>query len=234
MRIAAIGDLHFKARGNEEITPIFEGMAHEADLLILAGDLTDSGLPEEMEALLRTVREVALPIVAVLGNHDYEHDRPEELARMLISAGIRLLDGNTAQVEGVGFAGTKGFCGGFGERLIQPFGEPMIKEFVRVAIEESARLESGLAELQTPHKIAVLHYSPVRETLVGESPEIYAFLGTSWLADALDRKGADFAVHGHAHAGSPEGRTSRNIPVYNVSRFVRTRIGPRPYCLLQI
>ncbi len=234
MRIAAIGDLHFKAQGNEELISIIDRIEKEADLVVLAGDLTDSGLPEEMEALLGRFKAISLPVVAVLGNHDHEHDRADDLKCMMIEAGIQVLDGSTCQVGEVGFAGTKGFCGGFGERLIQPFGERMIKQFVQASIEESTRLGTGLAELTTPHKIAVLHYSPVRETLNGESPEIYPFLGTSWLGDVLDRNGADFAVHGHAHNGSPEGFTSRKVPVYNVSRFVRSRIGPKAYFLFEV
>lgn len=234
MRIAAVGDLHFKARGNEEIVSIIDSIEKEAEMLILAGDLTDSGLPEEMEALLGRMKILPFPVIAVLGNHDHEHDRAEELKGMLIEGGIQVLDGNTCQVEQVGFAGTKGFCGGFGQRLIQPFGERTIKQFVRVSIEESTRLGNGLAELTTPHKIAVLHYSPVKETLRGESPEIYPFLGTSLLEDTLDRNGADIAVHGHAHHGSPEGFTSRKIPVYNVSRFVRSRIGSQAYFLFEM
>lgn len=233
MRIAAIGDLHFKASGNEEIVSIFDDIEQHADLLILAGDLTDSGLPEEMVELLGCMKKIPLPIVGVVGNHDHEHDRADELKAMLIEGGIQLLDGSTFEVDGVGFAGTKGFCGGFGERLIQPFGERMIKRFVQVGIEESTRLGKGLAKLTTPRKVGVLHYSPVKETLAGEPLEIYPFLGTSWLGDMLDRNGADFAVHGHAHKGSPEGRTSRNIPVYNVSRFVQSRIGPKAYFLFE-
>lgn len=233
MRIAAVGDLHFRVSGNEEIVSILDGIKKEADVLVLAGDLTDSGIPEEMEALLGTVRHIPLPVIAVLGNHDYEHDRADDLIRMMTEAGIQVLDGSSFEFGEVGFAGTKGFCGGFGERLIQPFGERMIKQFVQVGIEESARLGNGLSKLTTPHKVAVLHYSPVNETLAGEPLEIYPFLGTSWLGEVLDRNGADFAVHGHAHQGSPEGRTARNIPVYNVSRFVRARTGPKAYLLFE-
>ncbi len=229
MRIAAIGDLHFRAQGNEELASVFDGIEKVADVLVLAGDLTDSGLPREMEALLATFRKAPFPVIAVLGNHDHEHDRSDELKQMLVEGGIQVLDGTTFQIEDVGFAGIKGFCGGFGERLIQPFGERMIKRFVNAGIEESTRLGTTLAELTTPHKVAVLHYSPVRETLLGESPEIYPFLGTSWLGDMLDRNGADLSVHGHAHNGSPEGLTRGGIPVYNVSRFVRSRIGPKAY-----
>ncbi len=234
MRIAAIGDLHFRTRDNEELESIFRRIEGEADVLLLAGDLTDSGLPAEMDALLNATGKIRLPIVAVLGNHDHENDRAEDLHRMMTDQGIHVLNGTTFEFSGVGFVGTKGFCGGFGPRVVQPFGERLIKQFVQGGIDESTRLKNGLAELKTSHKVALLHYSPAVETLSGEPPEIYAFLGTSWLGDAIDLHGADFALHGHAHQGSPEGRTPKDIPVYNVSRFVRQRISPRPYLLIEI
>ncbi len=234
MRIAAIGDLHFKKEGNEEQELIFDGIEREADVLIVAGDLTDTGLPQEMEAVLKRLRRIPLPILAVLGNHDHEHDCAGDLVRMMEEAGIKVLDGRSFQVNGVGFAGVKGFCGGFGERVVQPFGESLIKDFVQSGKEEAARLGKSLADLHTPRKVAVLHYSPVEGTLAGEPREIYAFLGACWLGDEIDRQGADFAVHGHAHGGSPEGRTPGNIPVYNVSRFVQSRTASRPFRLLQL
>lgn len=234
MRIAALGDLHCRTSGNEELKAVFDSLAAEAELVILAGDLTDTGLPQEMEALLDTLRGIRIPILAVLGNHDHEHDCPGDLIRMLEEGGIRVLDGSCAEVNGVGFAGVKGFCGGFGERVVQPFGERLIKQFVDEGKSEAARLGRSLADLHTPRKIAVLHYSPVEETLAGEPREIFAFLGACWLGDELDRNGADFAVHGHAHGGSPEGRTRQNIPVYNVSRFVQSRTASRAYRLFDV
>ncbi len=234
MRIAALGDLHYKTSGNEGLRAILDGVDGEADLLILAGDLTDTGLPQELEGLLERLNTIALPIVAVLGNHDYEHDRPGDLIRMLEEAGVRVLDGACTEVNGVGFAGVKGFCGGFGDRVVQPFGERLIKQFVDEGKAEAARLGRSLADLHTPRKIAVLHHSPVEETLMGEPREIFAFLGACWLGDELDRNGADFAVHGHAHGGSPEGKTRQNIPVYNVSRFVQSRTTSRPYRLFDV
>ncbi len=234
MRIAAVADLHFKTSRNDEQETILQGMESEADLLILAGDLTDTGLPQEMEALLARVENVRVPVVAVLGNHDHEHDLADELARMMRQKGVRFLDGTGFTLGDVGFAGVKGFCGGFGNRVIQPFGEQAIKQFVRAGVEEATRLGNSLADLKTRHKVAVLHYSPVDGTLGGEPREIYPFLGASWLGEALDRYGAEFAVHGHAHNGSPEGRTRKNIPVYNVSRFVQGRTGPRAYRVFEV
>lgn len=234
MKIAAVADLHFRKSGNEEVEAILGEMKEQAEALVLAGDLTDGGFPEEMGALLRALEKMPMPIVAVLGNHDHEHGQPEELSRMLREAGVRLLEGNACKVQEVGFAGTKGFCGGFGERLVQPFGEQIIKRFVQEGVDEAAHLGRGLAELEAPRKIAVLHYAPIESTLAGEPREIYAFLGTSWLGDALDRNGADLAVHGHAHQGSPQGRTARNIPVYNVSRFVLKRTSGRAYKLIEL
>lgn len=234
MKISAIGDIHFKKSGNEELKAIFREMEKESDLVVLAGDLTDTGLPEEMEALLACVEKTQKPLVAVIGNHDHENDKAEELTRMMVAKGVQVLDGNSYQVDEIGFTGVKGFCGGFGDRIIQPFGERMIKEFVHEGIEESLRLGKGLAQLSAKRKIAVLHYSPVEETLTGESRDIYPFLGTSWLADALDRYGANLAIHSHAHNGSPEGRTRQNIPVYNVSRFVLMRVSQRPYRIFEL
>lgn len=234
MKIAAIGDLHFKARGNEELISIFNEIEEEADVALLAGDLTDTGLPQEMEQLLETVGKLRFPVIAVLGNHDHENDRAEELVKMMAGSGIEVLDGSTFEAGDVGFAGIKGFCGGYGERLIQPFGERVIKQFVDACMTESVRLGEALSKLKTPHKIAILHFSPVRATLEGESLEIYPFLGTSWLGDALDNYGADFAVHGHAHSGSPKGRTKQNIPVYNVSRFVQARTSQRSYLIIEV
>jgi hypothetical protein len=234
VRIAAVGDLHFKKEGNGEQEAVLDGIEREADLLILAGDLTDTGLPQEMEAVLNRLRTIPLPILAVLGNHDHEHDCAGDLVRMMEEGGIRVLDGSSFQLNGVGFAGVKGFCGGFGDRVVQPFGERLIKDFVESGKEEAARLGKSLADLHTARKVAILHYSPIEGTLAGEPREIYAFLGACWLGDEIDRYGADLAVHGHAHGGSPEGRTPQNIPVYNVSRFVQSRTASRPYRLFEL
>jgi len=223
MRIAAIGDLHSETTSAGEIRLLLEGVESEADVLMLAGDLTNMGHPEEMSVLLNDLYHFRMPTVAVVGNHDHESDSVELLVEMMVESGIHVLNCSSIELDGVGFAGTKGFCGGFGRRAVQAFGERALKTFVQAGIEEALCLESALAELKTARKIAILHYAPIAETIEGEAPEVYPFLGSSLLADALDRQGADLVVHGHAHNGSPQGRTQGGIPVYNVSRFVQKR-----------
>jgi len=158
-----------------------------------------------------------VPILAVLGNHDFESGHPEEVRQILCDAGITLLDGDAVEIKGIGFAGAKGFCGGFGQRSLEPWGEPAIKMFVREALDEALKLESALARLRTPNRIALLHYSPIEKTVEGEPREIYPFLGSSRLEEPINRYKVDAVLHGHAHHGSPEGRTRGDVPVYNVS-----------------
>jgi uncharacterized protein len=232
LKIAAIADLH--CRVNSTIAPLLEGVEESAELLVLAGDLTDTGLPAEMRVLLDDLKRIPLPILAVLGNHDHENDKAEELTRMLEDTGILVLQGNAIEVGGVGFVGTKGFCGGFDDRLVQPFGERAIKDFIRTGMEEAMKLENATAKLNTERKVAVLHYAPIKKTLEGESPELFPFLGSSRLGNALDRHGVDVILHGHAHHGMPDGRTPAGIQVYNVCRFVRERCCNRPYLVFQV
>lgn len=158
-----------------------------------------------------------MPIVAVLGNHDYESGQQEQIARMLTAEGIKVLDGSGYEKDGIGFAGTKGFVGGFGRGMLTAFGEPEIKTFVQASIEESLKLERAMSQLRTSKRVIVLHYSPILETVCGEVPEIYPFLGTSRLAEVIDRHGADLVVHGHAHHGKLEGKTLGGVPVHNVA-----------------
>jgi len=227
-----MADLH--CRVNSALTPLFEGVEERADLMILAGDLTDTGLPAEMSVLLGELKHLSLPILAVVGNHDHENDKAEELCTMLRDTGVLVLEGNVIEIEGVGFIGTKGFCGGFDDRLVQPFGERAIKDFIRIGIDEALRLENAVTKLQTERRVAVLHYAPISGTLAGESPELFPFLGSSRLASALDRHGVDVILHGHAHHGSPEGRTPGGIPVYNVCRFVQQRCCNRAYMVFEV
>lgn len=234
MRIAAIGDLHCRAKQPEQIRPILQQAGREADVLVLAGDLTDTGLPAEMETVLEEIKPLSIPIVAVLGNHDHESDQSKVLIEMLQSQGVFVLEGTVCEIDSVGFVGTKGFCGGFGSLFVQPFGERALKAFIQTSIDEAVTLENALAKLNCPHRVAVLHYAPIRETLQGEELELYPFLGSDRLANALDRQGVDVIFHGHAHHGSPEGHTKSNIPVYNVSRFVRSRYGEQGFCLYKI
>jgi uncharacterized protein len=217
MRIAATADLHFAPASHSAVLDQLGKVRDEADVLILAGDLTNYGQPSEMDPLLNAFVRLRLPIIAVLGNHDYESGKEQELMQMMTGAGIKVLDGTGYERDGVGFAGTKGFVGGFGRGVLTAFGEPEIKTFVKVSIEESLKLERGLAQLRVPKRVVVLHYSPVAATVQGEAPEIFPFLGTSRLAEVIDRHGADLVVHGHAHHGTLDGKTTAGIPVHNVA-----------------
>jgi hypothetical protein len=208
--------------------------AEQADVLVLAGDLTDAGRAEEMEVLLEELSHFALPKIAVPGNHDHESDQMDLLVSMMQASGICVLDGTSCDIENVDFVGIKGFCGGFNELRVKPFGEPALKAFIMAGINEMLRLEEVLKSLSKPHKVAILHYAPIKETLLGEEPELYPFLGASIFADVLDIYGVDIIIHGHAHNGSPIGYTKSKIPVHNVSRFVRTRSGDTPYFLFDI
>jgi Icc-related predicted phosphoesterase len=217
MRIAATADLHFSPQSYAVIQEQFSKVRDDADLLILAGDLTNYGRSTEMEPLLNALLRLRIPIVAVLGNHDYESNQEADLQKMMVEAGIKVLDGTGYERDGVGFAGTKGFVGGFGRGALTPFGEPEIKTFVQASIDEATKLERAMFQLRTPKRVVVLHYSPIADTVTGEAPEIFPFLGTSRLAEVIDRHGADFVVHGHAHRGSRDGKTNTGIPVHNVA-----------------
>ena len=179
MKIAAIGDLHCKRSSSGKIGPMLDGLAQKADILLLAGDLTNRGMILEMEVLLEELKDFPLPMIAVVGNHDHEQNHAESLQKMMENRGICVLDSSTCVVDGVGFIGTKGFCGGFAERRIQSFGEMAIKEFVQNSVNEALRMEKALEQLATEKKVGLLHYSPVKETLIGESPELFPFLGSS-------------------------------------------------------
>lgn len=234
MRIAAIADLHCRTTSDGIIRQTLGGVEDEADVLVLAGDLTDTGLPEEMEVLIPQLKRMQIPVIAVLGNHDHESGYHEVLTQMLKDCEVHVLEASVVEIDSVGFIGTKGFCGGFGPRLVQPFGEKALKDFINTSLDETLLLENALARVECEHKVAVLHYSPIVETLFGEPKEIYAFLGTSRLEAALDLYGVDVIFHGHAHHGSPEGRTAGGRPVHNVSRFVQEKFYKRPYCLYEI
>ncbi len=217
MRLAAVADLHCTVNDRERIRERLNALPHGTDLLLLAGDLTNEGRPEQMEVLISQLLRLRLPIVAVLGNHDYESGHVPELLRMLREVGIKTLDGEAYERDGVGFAGVKGFCGGFGRSELTAFGEPAIKAFVHASTEESLRLERAMAWLRQERRVVVMHYAPIPETAAGEPPEIFPFLGSSRLSDVCDRYGAAAIFHGHAHHGSLEGRTRGGIPVYNVA-----------------
>jgi Icc-related predicted phosphoesterase len=217
MRIAATADLHFTPERYSALRDQLDRVRDEADVLIVAGDLTNYGKPEEMEPLLNAFVRLRLPIIVVLGNHDYESGKQVELAQTMTAAGIKVLDGSTYQRDEVGFAGTKGFVGGFGRGMLTAFGEDEVKTFVRAGIDEAVKLERAMSQLRTSKRVVVLHYSPILTTVEGENPEIYPFLGTSRLAEVVDRHGADLVLHGHAHNGKPDGTTTTGIPVHNVA-----------------
>jgi uncharacterized protein len=221
MRIAAIGDLHYTKDSMGLAERLLPEINRKADVLLFAGDLTNMGRVEEMEVMIRDLQRIKLPLMAVVGNHDHQSDQVEELISMMRQSGICVLDCTTCEIDGVGFVGTKGFCGGFGRAQVAVFGERALKSFVQESIMEAMRLEKALQELGTRHKVALMHYSPIRETLVGETPDLFPFLGTSRLAEVLDSFGVDLVFHGHAHHGSPQGRTKAGVPVHNVSRFVQ-------------
>ncbi|MEO7096060.1 MAG: metallophosphoesterase [Polyangiales bacterium] len=217
VRIAAVGDIHCSKESGGKLGDLFASVHEVADVLLLCGDLTDYGTPEEAHLLVKELASVRVPMVAVLGNHDHETQQPEKVAEILRAAGIHVLDGDACEIAGVGFAGVKGFLGGFGRATLGSWGEASVKRFVQEAIDESLKLESALARLKTEKRIAVLHYSPIAGTVVGEPIEIFPFLGCSRLEEPLMRYPVDAVFHGHAHKGTAEGRTANGTPVYNVA-----------------
>ncbi|HSH45193.1 MAG TPA: metallophosphoesterase [Longimicrobiales bacterium] len=220
LKVAAVGDMHFDDQARGSLADLFRRVNREANVLALVGDLTTHGRPEQMKVFLEELKAVDIPVVTVLGNHDHEGDATDELSELLSKADVKVLDGDAVVIEGVGFTGVKGFAGGFGRGALGPFGETLIKDFVQAAVEESLKLERGLRELDTHHKVVLLHYSPIPETLVGEPPEIHAFLGSSRLLSPIETLGADVVFHGHAHHGTYRGETPAGIPVFNVAMDV--------------
>ena len=237
VRVAAVGDIHCSKNSQGQIRPLFEGCEQFADVLVLCGDLTDYGLPEEAHLLVEELAgALKLPVVAVLGNHDFESAREDEVGKILVDAGIILLDGDAVEVKGVGFAGVRGFGGGFGRGTLGSWGEKPIKAFVQEAVDEALKLESALARLRTQSKIAVLHYAPIRATVENEPAEIFPFLGCGRLEEPLNRYPVNAVVHGHAHNGTHEGKTTGGTPVYNVSLPLMRRTLPDrpPFLILEV
>jgi Icc-related predicted phosphoesterase len=227
VRVAAVGDIHLGGKGlDAPLQVLFTQVGEQADVLALCGDLTDRGDPEEARQIAKALGNVAVPVVAVLGNHDYECGKVAEVSRILCDAGVKVLDGDAYEVLGVGFAGVKGFAGGFGRGALGPWGESLIKQFVREAVDEALKLETALSRLRTERKVALLHYSPIAATVEGEPLEIYPYLGSSRLEEPLTRYPVDVVFHGHAHHGAIEGRTRDGVPVYNVSTMLLQRTFP--------
>jgi Icc-related predicted phosphoesterase len=237
VRIAAIGDMHYgRTAAPGTLQPLFAQITETADVAVLCGDLTDYGLPDEARALAREISTaLKVPTVAVLGNHDYESGQQAEVRQILVDAGVVMLDGDTTEIHGIGFAGVKGFAGGFGRRALGPWGEEIIKKFVHECLDEALKLESALARLRTERLIAVLHYAPIQDTVEGEPREIFPFLGCSRLEEPITRYPVSAVFHGHAHHGQPEGRTRTNVPVFNVSMsLMKEKFPDRPFRLLDV
>jgi Icc-related predicted phosphoesterase len=237
VRLAAMGDIHVGKTGQGVLASTFAQVSERADVLAICGDLTDYGLPEEAKVLAREVATtLRVPCVAVMGNHDFEAGKCDEIRQILIDAGVMVLDGDATEIAGVGFAGVKGFCGGFGRGALGPWGEDIIKLFVREAVNEAFKLESALARLRTPNRVALLHYSPIRATVEGEPLEIFPYLGCSRLEEPLTRYPVTAVIHGHAHNGALEGKTSSGTPVYNVAMPLLKKCWPEqpPFRVIEI
>ncbi|MEU4345938.1 metallophosphoesterase [Streptomyces sp. NPDC023838] len=227
IRIAAVGDIHMAPDTEGTLRPAFETLPDCADVLLLAGDLTRHGTAEEARVVAREIKDLGVPVIAVLGNHDHHDDRPDLVTEILRDAGAHVLEGEATVVTHggarIGVAGSKGFGGGFVGRCAGEFGEPVMKEFVRYSRHRAETLRAALEDLgrrECDVRIALTHFSPVADTLAGEPPEIYPFLGSYLLAEAIDTAGADLAVHGHAHSGTEHGLTSGGVRVRNVAQPV--------------
>jgi Icc-related predicted phosphoesterase len=234
LRVAAVGDLHSHVSHEREHRQLMAEVSEHADVLVLCGDLTNVGLPEEAEHLAADLAPVRIPIVAVLGNHDYHHDHAEEVKKILRRSNVTFLEDETFEINDVGFAGVKGFGGGFGNHMLGAFGEKATKLFVKEAVNEALALENSLARLNTSRVIVVLHYAPIAQTAQGESPEIFPFIGCSRLAETIDRYEIDAVFHGHAHHGTLTGHTPKGVPVYNCCSHVLRRAQGRPFALVEI
>jgi len=226
VRIAALGDLHCSKSSQGTLQPLLAKAGESAELVLIAGDLTDYGLPDEARILARELTAVRVPVIAVLGNHDFESGKADEVRHILGEAGTTILDGDICETHGIGIAGVKGFGGGFGQRALAPWGETTIKQFVHEAVDEALKLETALARIGSMPIVALLHYSPIAQTVEGEPLEIYPFLGSSRLEEPINTYRVSLAVHSHAHRGHLEGRTAVGVPVYNVSMPLLARSFP--------
>lgn len=224
IRIGAFADVHAGPDSKGLIAPTLVSTEDDADLLMIAGDLTRYGTVDEARVLAGELSAVTIPIVAVLGNHDYHDGHPSAVIDTLEDAGVIVLEGESTVVDvrgsRVGIAGVKGFGGGFAGACASAFGEPEMKAFVGHSEDIAMRLERSLRALDTDLRIALLHYAPVPDTLAGERLEIYPFLGSYLLAEAIDRSGAHLVLHGHAHSGTEFGTTAAGVPVRNVAQPV--------------
>jgi Icc-related predicted phosphoesterase len=233
LTFAAIGDLHIREDRTSLYRELFAEISTKAEVLVLCGDLTDVGKPREAEVLAEDLRACSIPVVGVLGNHDYESDQAEEVEKILKAAGMHLLNGQSYETNGVAFVGVKGFVGGFGRRMLASFGEAVLKTFVAESVKEAMRLENAMRAVGNERAVVVLHYAPILDTVEGEPLEIFPFLGSSRLGETIDRFKVSAVVHGHAHHGRYQGHTPRGAPVYNVAFSVEKSTG-RPYALIKV
>lgn len=228
-KIAAVGDLHVKETDKGKWVEYFKEISNQADVLIICGDLTDTGDEGEAQVLSDELKSCTVPVVAVLGNHDHEKGRHKLIRQVVQNENVHVLDGEAVILGGVGFAGVKGFGGGFDNYMLSMFGEGAMKSFVQEAVDEALHLERALARLDSEHegihKIAILHYSPVKATVIGEPEQIYPFLGSSRLSEPLDRRKVTAAFHGHAHIGELEGETAHGVKVFNVAMPILEKAG---------
>jgi Icc-related predicted phosphoesterase len=238
-KIAAVGDIHVRESDKGKWVEYFKEVSRQADILLICGDLTDTGDEGEAQVLSDELRACSIPVVGVLGNHDFEKGRHKLIRQIVQKENIHILDGEAVVVNDIGFAGVKGFGGGFDSHMLSMFGEGAMKAFVQEAVDEALRLERALARLDSENKnikkIAIMHYSPVSDTVAGEPEVIYPFLGSSRLAEPLNRRQVLAAFHGHAHVGSLEGKTSSGTPVFNVAKPILVKAGYKwPFFILEI
>lgn len=239
MKVAALGDIHVRENDHGKWNEFFMELSTQADVILLCGDLTDTGTIPEAETLAVELRSCTKPVFAVFGNHDYEHNKQDEIKKILTNERVTVLDGESAVIENIGIAGIKGFGGGFGHFMLPRWGEQMNKEYVNETVREALLLDSALAKLDSDHmnlkKIVIMHYAPIQETIEGEPAEIHAFLGCSRLAEPINSRDVVAVFHGHAHAGKLHGKTTAGIDVYNVSLQVLKKEGhPKPYFILEL
>jgi Icc-related predicted phosphoesterase len=235
-RLAAVGDLHCREDQHGRFRELVRAVNGEAEGLVLCGDMTDRGLIDEAKTLAEALADLRVPCVAVLGNHDFEAGQQRDIVRILHEVKVQVLDGEYAVLDKrLGVAGVKGFACGFDKGTLQAFGEPAIKAFVQEAVNEALKLEAALGQIDTPHRVVIMHYAPIAATTEGESLEIRPFLGTSRLAMPVDAFGAQAVFHGHAHHGALEGRTPRGIPVYNVAMpLLRKHLNDKRFRVVEI
>jgi Icc-related predicted phosphoesterase len=238
-RIAAVGDIHVRETDKDKWTDYFRAVSQQADVLLLCGDLTDSGHATEAEVLADELKACSIPVVGVLGNHDFDEDEQADIKKALVSENVHILDGDSVVIGNVGFAGVKGFCGGFDKFMMPLFGEGMMKQFVQAVVDETLKLDRALSRLDSENedlkKVVILHYAPIKETVVGEPEQIFPFLGSSRLVEPINSRQVVAAFHGHAHAGTLEGETAAGVKVFNVAKLILQKAGfDPPFYLFEI